>query len=108
MHKCILLFSFSLLTFHISTAQNTASTSRAPEPVYMTNPVQVSVDNDAPVENLLVVISDSTGQTIFLDNRFHLVGPYVRSIDLSRSGRGPYSLCIAKDEQRSFTRFYIK
>ncbi len=106
--KYILLLPFSLLTFQIATAQNTANQQPGQQIIYLTNPVQVSVDNDAAVENLLVVISDSTGQTIFLDNRFHLVGPYLRSVDLSRSGKGPYSLSIAKDDQRSLTRFYIK
>jgi hypothetical protein len=74
----------------------------------MKNPLQINVDNPNPTENLLVVISDSSGQTIFLDNRFHFTGLYTKSIDLSRSGKGPYSLCIAKDSERSVTRFYLK
>lgn len=103
----LLLYS-TLLSFNISVAQVASTKQQNNQFVYMTNPIQVDVPSQGTIENLLVVISDSAGRTIFLDNRTRFVGTYKRAIDLSQSGKGPYTLCIAKDDGRAYTKFYIK
>lgn len=50
--------------------------------------------------NLLIIISDLKGETIFLDNKKNFQGTYEKTIDLSTAAMGPCTLCIISDEER--------
>lgn len=51
-------------------------------------------------ENLLIVVSDSSGETIFLDNKRRFMGHYEKQIDLSAACPGYCTVRITKDEER--------
>lgn len=61
--------------------------------------VHVELKANNEILNLLVLISNSSGQTIFLDNRYHFKGDYKHSVDLTGSGKGRYFLKIIGDEK---------
>jgi hypothetical protein len=62
--------------------------------------IKIDLENDKVIYNLLVIISDSTGRTIFLDNQYRFKGNYSNTIDLETEKKGNYSLKIIKDEKR--------
>lgn len=55
---------------------------------------------DQVIQNLLVIVSDSIGQTIFLDTQYRFKGNYTRSIDLSNSPKGEYSVKVVRDDEK--------
>jgi hypothetical protein len=62
--------------------------------------LDIHFNSDAVIENLLVIVSDSTGQTVFLDNQYRFKGIYARSIDLSGSPKGEYSVKVIRDDDK--------
>jgi hypothetical protein len=62
--------------------------------------IKIDLENDKVIYNLLVIISDSTGRTIFLDNQYRFKGNYSNTIDLETEKKGNYFLKIIKDEKR--------
>lgn len=51
-------------------------------------------------DNLLVVVSDNSGETIFLDNKKHFKGIYQKKIDLSAACPGICLVRITNDTER--------
>ena len=51
------------------------------------------------VDNLLVRINDSSGQTIFLDNQYRFSGNYKQSVNLLKQGKGFYTVEIVGDKE---------
>jgi hypothetical protein len=52
------------------------------------------------IQNLLVIVSDSLGETVFLDNQYRFKGNYVKSVDLSNSPKGEYSVKVISDDEK--------
>jgi hypothetical protein len=52
------------------------------------------------VQNLLVIVSDSLGETVFLDNQYRFKGNYIKSVDLSNSPKGEYSVKVISDNEK--------
>jgi len=66
------------------------------------NKVEIDFKNDREVQNLLVIITDSIGHTVFLQNLYRFKGPYKKSVDLKEAGKGRYTLMIIKDEEKIY------
>lgn len=69
--------------------------------------VDVEFMADKEISNLLVIITDSLGHTIFLDNQYRFKGNYKHSMDFKKKGKGKYSLKIIKDEEPNHEQVII-
>jgi len=72
------------------------------------NKVEIKFTSTKNTPNLLVLIVDSTGHTLFLDNQFNFKGDYKRMVDLSSNGKGKYYLKITDGESRINKQFSIE
>lgn len=68
----------------------------------------VNLNLETVIYNLLVVVADSSGHTLFLDNKYRFNGLYNHQFDLSMSGKGVYYLSITIDEERINKKITIK
>lgn len=62
--------------------------------------VEIGFTADKEISNLLVSITDSLGNTMFLDNQYRFKGYYKQVIDLKEAGKGSYFLKIIKDDEQ--------
>lgn len=62
------------------------------------NKVEVKFSAPEKVNSLLVLIADSTGHTVFMDNEINFKGTYKRIIELK--GKGKYHLKINANDER--------
>lgn len=60
--------------------------------------VNIQFESEKEIENLLVIVFDRRGETIFLDNQYRFKGKYDQSIDLKEYGKGEFSLKVVRDE----------
>src|SRR5438874_704637 len=74
------------------------------------NPNKFDIDFSAKneISNLLVIVSDSLGRTIFLDNQYRFRGNYNRSVDLSNEKKGDYTLKVIRDHEKIETKLSVK
>lgn len=77
-------------------------------PNAVTGKLDVEFKNDTQVDNLLVIVTDSLGQTIFLENLYRFNGLYKKSIELSNRGKGSFTLHVIKDEERINKKLSLK
>lgn len=63
--------------------------------------ITLEFDADKKIYNVLVVVSDSLGTTLFMDNQYRFEGHYKSDIDLRKPGN--YSVDITCDD-RHFTQ----
>lgn len=77
-------------------------------PNSVTNKLDVEFQNEEQVDNLLVIVTDSSGQTIFLENLYRFKGAYKKSIELSEGGKGSFSLQVIKDAERIYKKLLVK
>lgn len=70
--------------------------------------VEIEFVADKKIHNLLVLITDSIGHTIFLDNKYNFKGPYKRAVDFKMSGKGKYFLKVIRDEDKYYKQFIIQ
>jgi hypothetical protein len=68
------------------------------------NKITIEFNPVNPVNNFLITLTDSLGNTIFLENRYRLKEGYKRSVDLT--GKGKFFLNIQSDEEK-FTQTII-
>lgn len=67
---------------------------------YVNNELEIEFKVNKRTANLLVLLSDGTGHTVFLDNRFDFAGDYKRTINLGPSGKGKYFLKVLDDTEQ--------
>jgi len=65
--------------------------------------VEFKVDTE---QDLLVIVTDSSGITIFLENQFRFKGVYKKSIDLP--GRGKFNLNVIKENEKINKSLFLK
>jgi hypothetical protein len=98
------LFPTILFLSNSITAQHTPPPTKQTTVSIVSNPVKQTVNiefiADKEISNLLVVLTDSKGNTLFLDNRYRFKGIYKKDLDLTQSGKGDYSLQIINDEEK--------
>lgn len=70
--------------------------------------LDVEFRNDKQVDNLLVILTDSAGQTVFLENLYRYKGLYKKNIELPYQGKGFVTLHINKDEERIIRKLSLK
>jgi hypothetical protein len=61
--------------------------------------VSIEFNNEKEIYNLLVLITDSTGRTVFLDNRYRFKGNYKNTVDFQGEKNGNYKLKVILDEK---------
>lgn len=88
-------------------AQVTGKTTLPPLPLAAGEPLKISFTEVKRVDNLLIIVSDSTGRTIFLDNKYRFEGAYNHQLNLSRSGKGKYTLSIIKDREQTVRNIIV-
>ncbi|MCW3070366.1 MAG: hypothetical protein JWO44_256 [Bacteroidetes bacterium] len=95
----VLLISFSTLAVKAQTQSQSASTNK---PVQVqekaSQKITVQFGNDKEISNLLIIVTDNKGQTVFLDNQYRFKGDYERTIDLVETGAGAYTIKVVRDE----------
>ncbi|MDF2451309.1 MAG: hypothetical protein K0S26_813 [Bacteroidota bacterium] len=60
----------------------------------------IKFNNDKPIHNLLVFVTDSAGQTIFLESIYNYKGVYNKYIDLPNHSKGQFTIHVNKDDER--------
>jgi hypothetical protein len=70
---------------------------------HQANKVNITFQSEKEIYNLLVLITDSLGQTIFLDNRYRFKGDYNHNVDFKEYKKGEYTVKIIGDEEK-FTK----
>jgi len=73
-------------------------------------PYKVSIEFMVPHEtgHLLVVVSDISGRTLFLESKYHFKGKYARILDLEKAGKGSYHLLISTDTKKIWEDFLLE
>jgi hypothetical protein len=60
----------------------------------------IAFENRVTIDQLLVLVYDDKGETIFMDSQYNFKGDYSRSVDLSKGNSATYSLkIIYRDEK---------
>ncbi len=74
----------------------------------LNNKMNIEFSTEKEIYNLLVLITDSLGQTVFLDNRYRFKGDYKHSIDFKNYNKGPYSIKIIGDNEKIIKKVDVK
>lgn len=97
---CLCIFLF-LISFQ-QKAQNSSKTNfndQLKVNVLQDRSVQIEFTADENISNVLVLLVDNSGNTIFLENHNNFKGIYKRTVDLSKSAKGDYYLKITNDDE---------
>jgi|GEM_PF-4039746 len=94
----ILLLSLSAIAAAAQTQPKAAPAPQVRVQEKAARTVSVEFRNEKEIDNLLIVISDKNGQTVFLENQYRFKGDYAKMIDLAETGAGAYTLKIVRDE----------
>jgi hypothetical protein len=91
------------LIFLVESSIAQANSEAAPGNVQvMHNDVQQKIDvsfgTEKEIANLLVLVTDESGQTVFLENLYRFKGEYKNTIDLKTHGKGNYYLTVKRDD----------
>lgn len=65
--------------------------------------VEFKIDSE---EDVLVVVTDSSGITVFLENQFRFKGIYKKSIDLPYKGK--FNLNVMREKERTNKSFEVR
>lgn len=106
---CFLLATF-LLTLQLSAQKNVAEDKDNAFKIVndsINRKVDIEFKAERKVYNLLVLITDSVGHTMFLDNQYNFKGLYKRTVDSKKLSKGKYSLKIIKDEEKYQKKFIV-
>jgi hypothetical protein len=61
--------------------------------------IVIEVSQGAEISNLLVLVVDDTGHTVFLDDKTSYKGTYRHQVDLKKEKRGTFDLKIIADKE---------
>lgn len=103
----IILFSFFAFNLNAQSVAKIPTVINA-IPNSLNGKLEVDFDNDKQVDNLLVIVTDSLGNTIFLENLYRFKGSYKKSIELTNKGKGSFTLHISKDEEKINKKLVFK
>jgi hypothetical protein len=98
------IFLFCAMFFHTSSAlaqeKKQIRKTENLQTTQISNSGNLVITFNAPVEvaNLLVLLVDDKGNTIFLDNQYRFKGPYRHVIDLKPFVSAHYQLQVRNDE----------
>jgi hypothetical protein len=84
-------------------AQTAAKTQNTRQISTIANKAQksadISFDVQKEVYNLLVIVTDEAGNTVFLDTRYHFKGAYRKTVDLKEGKGQSFSVQIKNDDE---------
>lgn len=103
------------LLFHLLPASGTAQVSSTSPPFTgieisndsISNVVRVRYSSNKEINSFLVLITDSKGNTLFLENNHRFTGIYLRHIDLSKSPKGEFQVNIICDEDKMSKKIIV-
>jgi hypothetical protein len=52
------------------------------------------------IQNMLVLVTDNKGNTVFLENKYRFTGTYRRIVDLKDFAKGEFEVKIINDEEQ--------
>lgn len=109
MQRCLLILIFSAtLPLAVSAQQNIIFREKTSLILTAGQPLIISFTPAGTVNNLLVLVTDSAGRTLFLDNKYRFTGPYQERCNLAASGKGTYHLSIILDEKKDTREIIVK
>jgi hypothetical protein len=73
--------------------------------LYITNDpvnknITITFRAEKEILNVLVLVYDQTGNTIFLDNKYHFRGDYKGLVDIKHLPEGDYTVSIINDDEK--------
>ncbi len=71
------------------------------------NKLEIEFDCVVPINDLLVLITDSSGNTVFLECQRMFSGKYKHTVDFNKCARGSYDIKIIRDNLRMNRRIEI-
>ena len=74
---------------------------------YINNDLEIEFAVSKKTASLLVLLTDGTGHTVLLDDRYDFIGNYKRTITLG-GGKGKYFLKVITDEGQTDKTFMIE
>ena len=69
--------------------------------------VNIEFDTEKTVSNILIIIVDDFGNTVFLDNQSDFKGTYKCNIDMSTYSKGDYYVRIKSDTEEAQKKLSI-
>jgi hypothetical protein len=98
-----LAIAFVLLSAGSLEAQTIAAKNKPSEVSIVADPIRqkikIEVNQGAEISNLLVLVIDETGNTVYMDDKSHYKGIYKNEVDLGKKGKGMYALKIIADHE---------
>lgn len=70
--------------------------------------IDIEFRSDSIIYDLIILVTDNIGHTIFLDNKRAFRGNYKHSVDLQMAEKGNYSVKILKDSERIEKKLTLK
>jgi hypothetical protein len=102
--KKVLVSFFVLLASHFYSQVNTDVKIKE----IASKKISVEFTCSSETHAVVVMVSDSSGTTLFMDNRFRFKGPYKWDVDLKKQPRGSYTLDVIRDDNKYSTTFTLK
>ena len=111
--RCFLLFFLFIVTCPTARAQSNINVKVIPTDVsIVTDPdkhkISIEVKQGTEISNLLVLVVNDTGHTVFMDDQSHFKGVYKNEVDLTHEGKGEYSLKIIADKEEINKKVVIR
>lgn len=60
------------------------------------------------IQSVVVMISDSGGTTLFMENRFRFKGSYKWVVDFEKQSKGRYVVDVIRDDKKYSSTFILK
>jgi hypothetical protein len=70
--------------------------------------IDIEIKSNKTIDNLLIVITNTSGETVFLDNKYRFDGDYKHSVDLNTLPKGKYLVKINKNNERFEKKILLK
>jgi len=108
--KTSLLYKVLVLLFLLSATHSSCQTTISVKVAVDNSSSKASIDffSDSVINDVLVIITSSKGETIFMDHRSRFKGIYKQTIDLSPTGKDEYSLKVTLDDSSTIKQLKLK
>ncbi len=70
--------------------------------------INIEFDTEKPIGNVLILIVDSAGNTIFMDSQSNFKGSYKCNIDMKLYNKGTYDVKIKSDGEEIDKKLSVK
>jgi hypothetical protein len=102
-----------LLVLLVSTQARSQDAKPSAKPDYKINLVDnkevlIEFNSDTVVDNVLILVVDDSGNTLFLDNQKNFKGIYKCSVDMSNYAKGNYFVNIKSESEQKQAKLTIR